>query len=57
MDGQIREVMVEAYEKALVEENVVRSRPERNRPLSEMTKMVMEDLLERLDRSSTDTEM
>ena len=45
VNEQIREIMVRAYENALDEENVVLSRPERNRLLSQITKMVMEDIL------------
>jgi hypothetical protein len=56
VNERIREIMVKAYENALDEENVVLSRPERNRLLSQITKMVMEDVLKRLDRFSTDSE-
>jgi hypothetical protein len=52
VNEQIREIMVKAYEKALNEENVVLSRPERNRLLSKIVKMVMEDVLGNLDGSS-----
>lgn len=41
--------MVKAYEKALDEENVLLSRPERKRLLSQIVKMVMEDLLKKVD--------
>lgn len=40
--------MVKAYEDALDEENVVLSRPERKRLLSQIAKMVMEDVLRKL---------
>lgn len=49
VNERIREIMIKAYEKALDEENVVLSRPERNRLLSQIVKMVMEDLLKRPD--------
>jgi hypothetical protein len=49
VNKQILEIMVKAYEDALNEENVVLSRPERKRLLSQIAKMVMEDLLKRVD--------
>jgi hypothetical protein len=49
VNGQILEIMVKAYENALDEENVVLSRPERKRLLSQIVKMVMEDLLKKVD--------
>ncbi len=52
VNEQMREIMVKAYEKALNEEAVVLSRPERNRLLSQIVKMVMDDILKRLDDSS-----
>lgn len=52
VNERIREIMVKAYEKALDEENVALSRPERNRLLSQIVKMVMEDVLGNLDGSS-----
>jgi len=45
VNEQIREIMVKAYEDALYEENVVLSRSERVRLLSQITRMVMEDIL------------
>lgn len=51
VNERIREIMVKAYENALNEENVVLSRPERKRLLSQIAKMVMEDVLDRLDGS------
>jgi hypothetical protein len=56
VNGQIREIMVKAYENALDEENVVLSRPERNRLLSQIVKMVMEDVLGTLGGSSNPPE-
>lgn len=55
VNGQILEIMVKAYEKALDEENVVLSRPERKRLLSQIVKMVMEDLLKKVDGGSSST--
>jgi hypothetical protein len=52
VNERIREIMVKAYENALYEENVVLSRLERNRLLSQIVKMVMEDVLGNLDGSS-----
>ncbi|NJC95673.1 MAG: hypothetical protein C3F07_10790 [Anaerolineales bacterium] len=52
VDEQIRHILVTAYEKALNEENVILARPERKRLLSQITKMVMEDMLKKLDDSS-----
>jgi len=45
VNDQIRNIMLKAYENALDEENVVLSRPERNRLFSQIVKMVMEDML------------
>lgn len=53
VNERIREIMVKAYEKALDEENVALSRPERNRLLSQIVKMVMEDLLKQVDGGSS----
>lgn len=41
---QVHLIMVTAYENALNEENVVLTRPERNRLFSQIVKMVLEDL-------------
>ncbi len=56
VNEQMRELMVKAYEKALNEENVALSRPERNRLLSQISKLVMDDLLKKLDRPSAGDE-
>lgn len=45
VNGQVREIMVKAYENALDEENVILSRSERNRLFSQIVKRVMEDIL------------
>ena len=49
VNDQIREIMTKAYEDALYEENVVLTRPERNRLLSQIVTMVMEDVIKRID--------
>ena len=41
----IRSIMVKAYESALNEENVMLTRPERQRLFSQIVKMVMDDIL------------
>jgi hypothetical protein len=52
VNEQISEVMMKAYENALYEENIVLSRPERKRLFSQIVKMVMEDVLKKIDGSS-----
>lgn len=52
INDQIFDVMMKAYENALYEENVVLSRPERKRLFSQIIKMVMEDLVKKLDHPS-----
>lgn len=47
VNEQISEIMVKAYENALNDENVVLSRPERKRLLSQIVKMVMDDILKK----------
>ena len=47
VNEQIREIMMKAYENALYEENVVLSRPERNRLFSQILKLVFEDVLKK----------
>jgi len=49
----ILDMFMKAYENALTEENVVLSRPERKRLLSQITKMVMEDILKKIDGGSS----
>ncbi|MFN8463693.1 MAG: hypothetical protein U0X93_18215 [Anaerolineales bacterium] len=49
VNEQILEMMIKAYENALNDENIVLTRPERKRLLSQITKMVMEDMLKKLD--------
>jgi len=52
VNNQILEILQKAYENALYEENVALSRPERKRLLSQIVKMVMEDVGRKLDGSS-----
>ena len=49
VNDQIFEVVKNAYEHALISENVVLSRAERNRMLSQIMKMVLEDMIRKLD--------
>jgi len=53
VNDQILGILQKAYENALYEENVVLSRPERKRLLSQIVTMVMEDMLKKLDSSSS----
>ena len=53
VNEQIRGIMVKAYENALNEENVILTRPERKHLLSQITKMVMEDILKKFDGGSS----
>ena len=52
VNDRIFEVVQNAYEHALIRENVVLSRPERNRMLSQIMKMVLEDMLRKLNEGS-----
>jgi len=52
VNDQIFDIMMKAYENALYEENVVLSRPERKRLFSQILKLVMEDLVKKLDPPS-----
>jgi hypothetical protein len=52
VNEQISEIMMKAYENALYEENIVLSRPEIKRLFSQIVKMVMEDVLKKIDGSS-----
>ncbi len=60
VNEQIFETMMKAYENALNEENlalnVMLSRPERKRLLSQIIQMVMEDLVKKLADSSPQNE-
>ena len=54
VNGQIFEIVMKAYENALHKENVVLSRPERKRLFSQIIKMVMEDMVNKLDNPPSD---
>lgn len=53
VNDKIFEVVKNSYEHALISENVVLSRAERDRMLSQIMKMVLEDMLRKLDKGST----
>jgi hypothetical protein len=53
VNDQIFEVVREAYENALREENIVLSRPERKRLLSQILKLTLEDMIKKLDNRSS----
>ena len=53
VNEQITEIIVKAYENALNDENVMLTRPERKRLLSQIVKMVMEDVLKKFDGGSS----
>ena len=55
INDQIFEVVKNAYEQALSRENIVLSRPERMRLLSQIMKMVLDDMSKKLDQGSTST--
>jgi hypothetical protein len=55
INDQIFEVVKNAYEQALSRENIVLSRPERMRLLSQIMKMVLDDMSQKLDQGSTST--
>jgi hypothetical protein len=48
----IIEVVSKAYENALTNENIVLSRPERNRLLKQIIKLILEDMIQKLDDGS-----
>lgn len=55
VNDQIFVIVQTAYENALNEENVVLSRPERNRLFSQILKLVLEDIARKLDNRSGST--
>ena len=55
VNDQIFETVKQAYENALNEENVVLSRPERQRLLSQILRSILEDMLKKLDERSKPT--
>jgi hypothetical protein len=48
VDDQIFEVVKNAYEQALAKENIILSRAERVRLLSQILKMVLDDMVKKL---------
>jgi len=50
VNDHIFEIVQMAYEEALTIENVVLSRPERKRLLAQILKLVLEDMIQKLDR-------
>ena len=56
VNDQIFQTVQNAFEAALRAENVVLSRPERKRLLSQILKSVLEDMLQKLD-NNTNTKM
>ena len=55
VNEQILEIMIKAYEDVLYKENIVLSRPERKRLLSQIMKMVFEDVVKKIDDRSNST--
>ena len=55
INDQIFEVVKNAYEQALTRENIVLSRPERMRLLSQIMKMVLDDMSKKLNQGSSST--
>ena len=53
INDRIFEVVKNAYEHALIRENVILSRAERDRMLSQIMKMVLKDILEKLEGHSS----
>lgn len=49
VNDQILELVQKAYENALNEENIVLSRPERKRLFSQIFKLLLEDIVNKLD--------
>lgn len=49
VEDKIFEVVKNSYEHALIRENVVLSRAEKDRMLSQIMKMVLEDMIKKLD--------
>ena len=55
VNDQILEIMIKAYEDVLYKENIVLSRPERKRLLSQIMKMVFDDVVKKIDDRSSST--
>ena len=51
VNEQISEIIMKAYENALYEENVVLSRPERQRLLAQVSALTLKDILKKFDGS------
>jgi len=49
VNDHIFEIVQMAYEEALLHENVLLSRPERKRLLAQILKLVLEDMIKKLD--------
>ena len=49
VDDKIFEIVKNAYEHALISQTVILSRAERDRMLSQIMKMVLEDMIRKLD--------
>lgn len=49
VNDHIFEIVQMAYEEALIHENVLLSRPERKRLLAQILKLVLEDMIKKLD--------
>ena len=49
IEAQVTELYQKAYEDALYKENIVLSRPERNRLFSQILKLVLEDVIKKYD--------
>ena len=52
VNDQIFQVVQMAYEDALRHENIVLSRPERQRMFAQILKHILEDMLQKLDRGT-----
>ena len=52
INDQIFELVQRRYESALAEENIVLSRPERKRLFAEILKMVLDDMIKKIDKRS-----
>ncbi len=52
INDQIFEVIQKAYEDALKTENILLSRPERKRLLAQIIKLVLDDMIKKLDDGS-----
>ena len=55
VNDHIFEIVQMAYEEALSSENIVLSRPERQRLFSQILKLVLEDMIKKIDGRSSKT--